>query len=50
MKRILKYTLKLIDEQTIDAGHPVPDANRLDYIGTFQLHEGALVFHVFEKL
>lgn len=29
-------------------GHPVPDSE-LDYIGTAQVHNGQLVFHVFEK-
>jgi hypothetical protein len=29
-------------------GHPVVDADMLTYIGTVQLHRGALVFHVFE--
>lgn len=28
-------------------GHPLPD-RAMTYIGTFQLHGGALVFHVFE--
>lgn len=32
-------------------GHPInlgADGTRLDYIGTFQLQAGALVFHLFE--
>lgn len=29
-------------------GQPVPDTPQR-YIGTFQLHDGALVFHVFEE-
>lgn len=31
-------------------GHDVPDADKLNFIGTFQMHEGSLVFHVFEVL
>lgn len=31
-------------------GHPLPDAESLLYIGTFQLHGGGLVFHVFESV
>ncbi len=30
-------------------GHEIKDANSLVYIDTFQLHDGALVFHVFEE-
>lgn len=33
--------------RVIGTGHPIPDADRLDYIGTYQLHGGALVFHIF---
>jgi hypothetical protein len=29
-------------------GHEVRDVGFLHYIGTFQIHGGALVFHVFE--
>jgi len=29
-------------------GHPIDNPNSLKYIGTFQLHEGSLVFHLFE--
>ncbi len=29
-------------------GHPVPYAERLKFISTFQMHGGALIFHVFE--
>ena len=28
-------------------GHPITD-NNMDYIGTYQLHGGELIFHVFE--
>jgi hypothetical protein len=31
-------------------GHLIPPNGRLEYIGTFQLHEGALVFHLFEEV
>lgn len=31
----------------IGTGHPIPDADTLVYVGTYQLHGGALVFHVF---
>jgi len=30
-------------------GHPVSKAQQ-SYVGTFQMHDGNLVFHVFEKL
>jgi len=33
----------------IGTGHPVPDAAKLYYVGTYQLDDGALVFHVFWK-
>lgn len=33
--------------RVIGTGHPIPDANRLDYIGTYQIHGGSLVFHAF---
>lgn len=29
-------------------GHPLANARRLRHIGTFQLRQGALVFHLFE--
>jgi len=29
-------------------GHPISDPDALTYIGTFQLYEGALVYHLFE--
>jgi hypothetical protein len=29
-------------------GHPMPDKLG-DFIGTFQLHDGALIFHLFEE-
>jgi len=28
-------------------GHPIPEGNR-KYIGTYQLHNGSLVFHAFQ--
>lgn len=31
-------------------GHEIPDTLNLVYIGTFQVHSGALVFHVFEAV
>lgn len=33
---------------THGTGHPVPDTTG-DYIGTYQMQGGALVFHVFES-
>lgn len=33
--------------RVIGTGHPIPDADKLGYVGTYQLHGGALVFHVF---
>lgn len=32
---------------TVGTGHPVSD-DSLNYLGTYQLHDGRLVFHVFE--
>lgn len=32
-----------------ETGHNIPDTPQ-QYIGTFQLHNGSLVFHVFEEL
>lgn len=29
-------------------GHPMPDGDPGAYVGTYQIHGGALVFHVFE--
>lgn len=34
--------------ETFGTGHPMNDSLR-EYIGTYQLHDGALVFHVFEQ-
>ncbi len=31
----------------IGTGHPIPDADSLDYIGTAQFNNGRLVFHLF---
>ena len=32
-------------------GHPIPEGtDSLEYIGTFQLHNGRLVFHLFERV
>ena len=33
---------------TLGTGHPVGDRKLGEYIGTYQLHGGSLVFHVFE--
>ena len=33
---------------TYGTGNPMPDGNLGQYIGTYQLADGALVFHVFE--
>ena len=30
-------------------GHPIPDSEDLSFIGTFQLDDGDLVFHLFEE-
>lgn len=34
---------------TYGTGHPAQDENQR-YIGTYQLHNGQLVFHVFEEI
>lgn len=31
-------------------GHPVESDDDLEYVGTFQLEDGALVFHLFEAM
>lgn len=31
-------------------GHPIEELDRLTFVATFQIHGGALVFHVFEYL
>jgi hypothetical protein len=33
--------------RVIGTGHPIPDADRLGYVGTYQLAAYGLVFHVF---
>lgn len=33
---------------TYGTGHPMPDADYGTYVGTYQIHNGELVFHVFE--
>lgn len=43
----------LIEDVTIrvhGTGHPIDDSDNLDYIGTFQMHGGSLVFHVFREI
>ena len=34
--------------RTCGTGHLIKDIKRLHYLGTYQLHNGTLVFHVFE--
>ena len=34
---------------TYGTGNPTPDGDLGQYVGTYQTHGGALVFHVFEK-
>jgi len=31
-------------------GHPIEEGFVLDYVGTFQMHDGGLVFHLYEEL
>jgi len=31
-------------------GHGIPEALPLDFVGTFQVQDGLLVFHLFEEL
>ncbi len=43
---------KSIDIHTIriiGTGHPAPDLDELHYIGTAQMNDGSLVWHVFEQ-
>ena len=35
--------------RTFGTGHPISDSDYLEYIGTFQIYNGTLVFHVFVK-
>ena len=35
--------------RVVGTGHPMPEGS-LKYLGTFQVHEGSLVFHLFEIL
>ena len=34
---------------TYGTGNPMPDNDPGEYVGTYQIVDGALVFHVFEK-
>lgn len=34
--------------RVIGTGHPIENADELEYIGTYQIHDGQLVFHVFK--
>ena len=41
-----------VEERTfrvIGTGHPIDDEKDLMFVGTFQIHGGMLVFHLFEK-
>ncbi len=42
-----KALLESVSIRTIGTGHEVPDGQRLDYIGTYQLADGSIVYHVF---
>lgn len=33
----------------VGTGNPIPDAHKLTFVGTVQMKNGALVWHVFEK-
>jgi hypothetical protein len=33
--------------RVVGTGHPCDDVNAQNYVGTYQLHDGRLVFHVF---
>lgn len=35
--------------RTFGTGHPISDSGYLEYIGTFQIYGGHLVFHVFRQ-
>lgn len=47
-KEITTYEDRII--RTIGTGHEFEDGASLLYIGTYQLSEGDLVFHVFQKM
>ena len=36
--------------RVIGTGHAIANPEVLRYIGTIQLHEGSLIFHVFEEI
>ena len=44
-----KAFIELRNFATYGTGNPVPDEPG-EYVGTYQLRNGALVFHVFEKV
>lgn len=48
MIRTSDYTKK-IKVFTFGAGHPIPFEFQGDYLGTYQLEDGRLVFHVFTR-
>lgn len=35
--------------RVIGTGHPIPDAEYLNYVGTVQTHGGSLIWHIFES-
>lgn len=39
-----------VDIRVYGTGHTINDSDNLDYIGTFQMHGGSLVFHVFRDM
>ena len=53
------WALTSTDESTVNrqfmlrgTGHPIADddVERFKYVGTFQLHDGQIVFHLFEEI
>lgn len=36
--------------RVIGTGHPIEDAGDLFWVATIQLHEGSLVFHIFQVI
>lgn len=40
----------VIPSSVTTSTNPLSFADRMEYVGTFQMHGGALVFHLFEVL
>ena len=41
--------LEAVELRTVGTGRPFPDSDDWGYVGTYQLQDGALVFHLFRR-